>query len=139
MDVFINADSCIAGRLSSIVSKELLKGNNVHVVNAEKAVISGSPEHTLEKIKEKIARGDPYHGPFYPRSPERILKRMVRGMLPYKKPMGMQAFKGLRVYISVPEELEGREFKKIENIINKNQKNTTLGDLAVKIGAKKVW
>ena len=38
----IDASECIMGRLASSVAKTLLKGEEVHIVNAENAVISGS-------------------------------------------------------------------------------------------------
>ena len=40
----IDASECIMGRLASSVAKTLLKGEEVHIVNAENAVISGSQD-----------------------------------------------------------------------------------------------
>jgi len=138
-DVIItDASNQIAGRLASRVAKELLKGNRVNVVNAESAVISGDPKFTVKTYDEKIKRGDPYHGPFYPRIPDRMLKRMIRGMIPYKKAKGRDAFKRLRVFISVPEEFKGKETKLISEHALEN-KFMTLGDLAIKLGAKRTW
>lgn len=131
MDIIIDAQGCVAGRIASVAAKELLKGNKVHVINAEKAVITGKPKYTVSKYKEKRDRGDPYKGPFYPRIPDRILKRMVRGMLPYKKPMGKQAFKCLRVYLSVPEQFQGKETIKAPGTPGK--KAITLEELSGKL------
>jgi len=136
----IDADNMVAGRLASFIAKDLLKGERVIVVNAEKAVISGNPKHVIESYTEKRDRGDPYHGPFYPREPDRMLKRMVRGMVPYKKSSGSEAFKRLRVFISVPEEYKNREFKRpggAEN--NLKCKTLSIGELSEKLGAKKIW
>lgn len=139
MDMFIDAQDCIAGRLASVAAKELLKGRNVYIVNAEKAVISGNPEHTLRLMKEKVDRGDPYHGPFYPRRPDQVLKRFIRGMLP-RRPRGQEALKRLRVYLSVPQELQGREFTRPEVARNRyRSKYTELGNLSEKLGSKKTW
>ncbi len=113
MEITIDAQGSVAGRVASAAAKALLKGGSVSIVNAEKAVVTGDPKYTLRIYKEKFDRGDPYMGPFYPRIPDMMLKRMVRGMLPYKKPMGARAFKRLRVYLSVPEELANREFLKL--------------------------
>lgn len=118
-EVFINAEDQVAGRLASLVAQELLKGESVHVVNADKCVISGNPNFVLGKFRERIARGDPYHGPFYPRQADTVFKRMVRGMLPHRKPRGREALKALRVYISIPEELAGKEFRKFPEAENK--------------------
>lgn len=132
MDIIIDAERCIAGRTASVAAKELLKGKSVFIVNSEQAVITGDTKFTIKNYKEKVERGDPYHGPFYPRTPDRMLKRMVRGMLPYKKPMGRQAFKKLRVYISVPEELKGREFKPGPQV-KPEEKFITLGKLSERL------
>ena len=40
----IDASECIMGRLASAVAKSLLNGEEIHIVNAENAVISGSKD-----------------------------------------------------------------------------------------------
>jgi large subunit ribosomal protein L13 len=127
----VDADGMVMGRLASVVSKMLLSGDAVNVVNAEKSVIIGNPAATISEYKAKRARGDPYHGPFFPKTPERIFKRTVRGMVPYKTPRGKEAFKRLKVFISIPSELSGAEMTKVEGCENKGeQKSMTLGKLA---------
>ena len=139
MDIYIDAYNCIAGRLASIVAKELLKGNKVYIVNAEKALISGNPKYNIRNTKEKVDRGDPYHGPFYPKIPDQMLKRFVRGMLP-KKPRGREAFKKLKVFLSIPDELKNAEFIRPDEAKNTLKgKYIELGELAIKTGAKKTW
>lgn len=129
--LYIDANDMVLGRLASTVAKKLLNGESVCVVNAERSVIMGRPESTLAEYKEKRARGDPYHGPFFPRTPERIFKRTVRGMLPYKTARGSEALKRLKVFISIPNELKGKEFMVIKNAGNKaEQKFTTLEKLS---------
>ena len=103
----INAEDCVAGRLASFVAKRLLNGEEIVIVNAERAIINGNPKAIEKLFREKIERGDPYHGPFYPKRSDTILRRMVRGMLPYKKPTGRNAYKRLKVYRSVPDEVSG--------------------------------
>lgn len=133
----IDAKNCIAGRLASWIASELLKGKKISVVNAEKAVVSGKPDSVLEHFREKIVRGDPYRGPFYPRYPDKILKRMIRGMLPYKKPRGRKALKNLKVYISIPEKLQGTQTTIIKETENRlSCKFTTLDEVGKKFGAK---
>lgn len=110
--LIIDATDAILGRLASYVAKELLKGNHVDIVNAEKAVISGRRENIFEEYKawmETRQLANPRRGPFHPRYPEGIVRMAVRGMLPYKKPKGKKAFKRLRVYRGVPEHLAGKE------------------------------
>ena len=130
-NIIIDVENCIAGRSASVVAKELLKGKRVKIVNAEKAVISGDPKNTVNIFKQRIERGDPYKGPFYPKDPDRILKRMIRGMLPYKKPMGKRAFKGLRVYVSVPEDI--KDMERIKGVESKLHTFITLEKLSARL------
>lgn len=105
----IDATNLILGRMSSIVAKRLLKGEKIIIVNAEKAVISGKRKSKVKEVKEFLSVGHPWKGPFHPRRPDRVVRRTIRGMLPYKQPKGKLAYKRLRVYIGVPEELRDVE------------------------------
>ncbi len=103
----VDAQGHVAGRLSSKIAKLLLNGNRVIVVNSEKALVSGSRESVLSDWFKKLEIAsvvNPKYGPFHPRRPERILKRMVRGMLPRRKPRGLSALKRLRTYTGSPAE-----------------------------------
>ena len=73
-----DATEQILGRMSTQVAKELMRGETVHVVNCEKACISGDPVVTKKHYLERRQRGDPHHGPFYPRTPRRIVKMAQR-------------------------------------------------------------
>ncbi|RLG38914.1 MAG: 50S ribosomal protein L13 [Candidatus Alkanophagales archaeon] len=110
----IDADGHILGRLASVVAKRLLNGEWITIVNAEKAVISGSRKMVLATYKKKWDRGSKEKGPYFPRMPDRILRRTIRGMLPYKQAKGKKAFSRLRVYIGVPEEYVDRPKERIE-------------------------
>lgn len=135
-EVYIDASEQVMGRLASMIARALLKGRKVYVINAEKSMISGNPKYVLKSYQEKIKRGDPYHGPFYPKTPERILKRVVRGMLP-KSARGREALKGLRVFRSRPESFEGKEFKKFDDAkIKGEQSYIDLGKLSRRLGAR---
>ena len=125
--------------MASVTAKQLIKGKLVYIVNAEKALVTGNPDHNVKRYKEKIDRGDPYHGPFYPKYPDQIIKRQVRGMLP-KSPKGRDALKRLKVYLSTPTELAEKQFTKPEFASRRPVgKFMELGVLAVKVGAKKTW
>ena len=140
MDIVIDATDAIAGRLASRVAKEAMNGNRVHVVNVEKAVVSGNPTYTFTHYREKVERGDPYHGPFYPRPPDRVFRRMVRGMLPHHRPRGKTAFHRVHVYISIPKELENKPMRRVPGTENRlEQKFVSLGLLSERLGAKKRW
>ncbi|MEM3153427.1 MAG: 50S ribosomal protein L13 [Candidatus Bathyarchaeia archaeon] len=132
----INADGLILGRMASVIAKRLLKGEKIAVVNAEKAIISGEKKSKVKEAKEFLEVGHPGKGPMHPRRPDRILRRTVRGMLPYKQPKGKQAYKRLRVFIGIPDELKNREMETIEEAQAKKLTCPyfTLGELAKEIG-----
>ena len=69
--IVVDANNCIAGRMCSHVSKLLLEGNRVAIVNAEKAMLSGNRYMTIDSYKEHLEINsvtNPIHGPFHPRS-----------------------------------------------------------------------
>lgn len=114
--VVIDAEDSVLGRLATVVAKLLLRGYRVHIVNAEKAVVSGERNRVIEGYKlllEVRTHKNPYRGPKRPRSPVSIVKRTVRGMLPKESDKGFEAYKRLRVHIGVPEELRNRPRVKI--------------------------
>ena len=113
--IVVDGTNHIAGRLCSNVAKLLLEGNNVSVVNCDRIMISGNRRSIIEEYKDFLEISSilhPKHGPFHPRRPDTIFSRMVRGMLPRKKPSGQTALKRLRAYIGVPKEL--KSLKKIQ-------------------------
>jgi len=134
--VVIDASGAILGRLASIVAKRLLSGERIVIVNAEKAVLSGKRLSLLREMKEFLQVGHPGKGPHHPRRPDRILRRTIRGMLPRRKPKGVEAYRRLRVYLGVPKEYEGAEFEVIsEAKVDKLRcPYVTLGELAKGIG-----
>lgn len=132
----INAEGLILGRMSSIIAKRLLKGEKIVVVNAEKAVISGKRKSKVAEAKEFLEVGYPGKGPFHYKRPDRILRRTVRGMLPYKQLKGKQAYKRLKVFIGLPDELKNVEMETIEEAQAKRLTCPyfTLGEFAKEIG-----
>ncbi len=135
----VDADGAVLGRLASQLAKRLLMGENIIVVNVEKAVISGERKMIEKRFLEKLQRGGPEKGPFYPKYPDRLLKRVVRGMLPYKKQKGSQALKKLRVYMGVPEHLSEKPEKFGKQSSELRCKYMTVGDLCEALGAKPRW
>lgn len=135
--VVIDADNLILGRLASHCAKLLLKGEEVIVVNAENAVISGSKKSIATDYLEKRRIGKPRKGPHYPRMPDRILKRTIRGMIPYKKPSGKKAYSRLKVYIGVPKELRDEKFGTVAGASAEGKvKYIRLGEVSKHLGAK---
>lgn len=132
----IDADGLVLGRLSTHIAKRLLNGEDIFVVNAEKAIISGNAVQLLAHYKNRRERGTRNHGPFYPRSADMILKRTVRGMLEHRKPSGRAAFRRLKVYVGVPKELRAEKAETLESA-KKPQlaRYTTLGAIAKELGS----
>ena len=133
----IDASECIMGRLASSVAKTLLEGEEVHVINAENAVISGSKNMVFGEYMSKRNLNHPRKGPYYPRMPHMMLKRAVRGMIPYQKPKGREAFKRLKVDVGMPISLEKEKIETIEKAkMNDYTKYIRLGDVSKILGAK---
>jgi len=107
-----------------------------------KAVITGDRYMVFERYKEKYDRGSKEKGPYFPRHPERIFKRTVRGMLPWKSSRGRDAYRRLRVFIGVPEELQGRNFERIDDAllekVSKTDKYVTLAEVSRYLGFRGV-
>lgn len=140
--IVVDATNCIAGRMCSHVSKLLLQGNRVAIVNAEKAKLSGnSRQKTIELYKEHLEINsvtNPIHGPFHPRRPDTMLSKMVRGMVPKRKSTGITAFKRLRVYIGVPEEMKGAKMESFSDskITKPEAYYISVGEIAKELGWK---
>ncbi|TKX81504.1 50S ribosomal protein L13 [Halorubrum sp. SD626R] len=140
-DVVVDARDCILGRVSSKVAQRVLDGETVAVVNAEHAVITGNEEATMETYHTRAELGSD-SGPYYPKRPDRIFKRAIRGMLPYKTEDGREAFSNVRVYVGNPYErddvesvvLDGTSLDRLSNI-----KFTTLGEISESLGANVTW
>ena len=114
--IVYDATDRILGRLASLVAKQLISARKagreqrVIIYNAEHAVVSGPRTRVLANYDGKYKLNHARKGPFYPRLPDQILKRTVRGMLPYQKnSSGRAALRDLRVMIGKPSNLSGDE------------------------------
>lgn len=105
----IDAENLILGRLASYVAKRLLEGEEIVIVNAEKAVLTGNRKFLINRYKQRThikTKSNPRRGPFWPRTPHGIVKKTIRGMLPWKKPRGKQAHKRVKVYNGIPDKYQ---------------------------------
>lgn len=135
MKVYDGKDK-ILGRLASQVANELLDGEEIKVTNAEKIFIVGDKQNILEDYKKKRARGKQMNGPNYPRRPERIFRRTVRGMLPSQKSQGRKAFKQLKAYIGTPSEFENEDIKEPDVKDSEGKLGMRLGEISEHLGAE---
>jgi large subunit ribosomal protein L13 len=131
----IDASGLILGRLSANVAKRLLNGEEIVIVNAEKAIITGGKKDIIAHFRHRRDVGGDRKGPHYPRTPHMMLKRSVRGMLPFYKPRGRAAYKRLLVHISVPKQFKGKKFESIEGASElSTERYMALGEVAEVLG-----
>ena len=136
MVTIIDATGANLGRLSTHIAKRILDGEEIAVINSEKAIISGKKRAIKEKYKEKRRVGTYRKGPFFPRESDKIFKRTVRGMLPYQKPHGREAFKRLKCYIDIPDEFKDKKFEKIKEVEKNPTDYITIKEISKSLGAK---
>ena len=111
--MIINAENLILGRLASYAAKQALMGKEIVIINANDVVIIGNRNNILEKYVIIVKKGgSSLKGPKISRTPERLLKRTIRGMLPHKKGRGEDAVDKIKCYNETPE-----EFKNSKKII----------------------
>jgi large subunit ribosomal protein L13 len=132
----VNGEGLILGRMCSKIAKRLLNGEQIIVVNAEKIIISGKKKSKVAEAKEFLDVGAPERGPFHSRRPDRIVRKTVRGMVPWKQPKGKNAYKRLKVYMGVPNELKDQTMETDKYALASKLKGPhfTLGELAIEIG-----
>lgn len=112
----IDGKGIVMGRLASFAAKELLKGEEVSVVNCSEVIITGNKKMVEREFSEKRGRfGSSQKGPKHHKSSEKVVKRSIRGMLPdHRMGRGREAFKRLKCYNQIPKELEGKDLVKLE-------------------------
>lgn len=134
----IDATNKIAGRIATYVAKQALLGDDIIIINADKAIISGNKKWILQRFQQKRAMGAPLIGPYFPKRSDRILKRIIRGMLPYKQEKGKNAFDKIKCYVGEPSEFKDKIIKDSISTIDKlpNARFMFLKDVSKLIGAK---
>ena len=135
----INAENLILGRLASVAAKRALLGEEINIINCEKAIITGNKKDILDNYLAKYKKGEVFRGPFFPKNPDKIVRRTIRGMLPYKKEKGRKAFERIKCFIGVPEEFKEKQAETVENAnISKlpSLRYMVLGEVCRLIGAK---
>ncbi len=134
----VNAEGLIVGRMCSKVAKRLLNGEEVIILNAEKAVFSGKKKSKVAEAKQFLEVGAPMRGPFHYRRPDRFLRKTVRGMLPFKQPKGKSAYKRLKVFMGVPLELKDQQMITFTEAQSTKLRGPhfTLAEMAKEIGWK---
>jgi len=110
----IDGKNLILGRLATVVAKKALLGETVNVFNCDSVVITGGKAHLCAEYKRKREMGTHSTGPFHARVPFKFVKRSIRGMIPYKKPKGREAFDRIKCFNNIPEEFKDSKLETIE-------------------------
>ncbi|MFQ3308496.1 MAG: large subunit ribosomal protein L13 [Candidatus Nanohaloarchaea archaeon] len=131
----IDGENKILGRLASEVARRVKDGEEVHIVNSEKAVVSGDKKEVLADYKQKFDRGRRDRGPYFQKRPDKILKRTVKNMLP-DGPDGRELRSNYRTYLQVPDrfdEVQDVDVKEGDDLRNRNY--VTLTEISEHIGS----
>ena len=137
MKIYLDEKGAVVGRIGSVACKELLKGKEVVIINAEKSIISGDRAEIRNNLHWWITLGGVgLKGPKVSRYPDRFMKRMIRGMLPSRdRSKGREAYDRLRCYIGngdlSAEEL--KQVKTVANAVKKPIKYVVLGEIVKEI------
>jgi large subunit ribosomal protein L13 len=137
--MIIDATDMILGRMAAKAAKAALNGEDVAIVNCEKAVVVGSKDNVQAFYTRKYTMGVSGKGPYVSRGADRLVRRTIRGMIPYKHERGKVAFSKVMCYLGVPSEFKG---KKMETFDQYNVNNTdnikflTMGEISKFLGFK---
>lgn len=135
--LFIDAENAIYGKLSAYIAKQLLNGEEVTIVNANKVAVTGGRDFVLQKFLERRNIGSFRKGPFYPRTADQILRRSIGDMLPKKTTRGKEALSRCFVYSDFPADLKSKDFVKIDKAENNKVSGfVTLSQVARILGGK---
>jgi large subunit ribosomal protein L13 len=137
--MIIDGTDYLLGRLASVSAKNALLGQSIDIINCEKIVISGNRDELIDKFKNKATRGIPAKGPFIHRHPEKFVRRAIRGMLPYKKSRGRDAFSRVKCHVGVPQEFEKKKVEKFKDFHQSklpNSKFVYVQEICKELGAR---
>jgi large subunit ribosomal protein L13 len=141
MKTIIDATDLILGRLATQVAKRALEGETFAIVNAERIVITGKKADILAKQELRQEIGHPTRGPTFPREPDFMVKRSIRGMIPYKSTKGRAAYARIKCYVGVPAEFKDQKMATLKEAhisVSNAAEYSVIGDVCKLIGAKKV-
>lgn len=137
--MIINAEHEVIGRIATRAAKAALLGEKIDIINCEKAVITGNKKSLILAYKEKLEKGDMLKGPRTERRPDKFVRRIIRGMLPYKQAKGKEAYQRIHCYLGIPEKFKNEEIKSIDIAdVSKthNLKYLTIGQICKQLGWK---
>ncbi|MBU2522857.1 MAG: 50S ribosomal protein L13 [Nanoarchaeota archaeon] len=114
--IIIDATMGVVGRIASYAAKKVLLANEVVIVNCNEAIVTGPRQALIATYKIKLSYGGTSQkGPYGSKVPERMMRRSIRGMLPWPKPRAREVFANVKCFNGVPFEFKDKEklsFKK---------------------------
>lgn len=134
--MIIDATNLKVGRIATVAAKAALSNQRVQIINCEKAVITGTKQHVLAKYQRKASMGNPHWGPYQPRMADRFVRRVIRGMLPYKTPRGRDALKRIMCYVGNPHDAEAETIQEADVTRTQTLKYVTVGEICKLLGGK---
>jgi large subunit ribosomal protein L13 len=134
--MIIDATNLKLGRVCTVAAKAGLGGEEVTIINCEKAVITGNKKSVLAKYQQRAAMGNPHWGPFQPRMSDRLVRKTIRGMLPYKTPRGRDALKRIMCYVGNPKALEGQTLPEADVSQSSTLQFISVGEICRLLGGK---
>ena len=127
--ILIDATMGVVGRMASYAAKKALLGNEVIIVNCDEAIVTGPKQPLIETYQTKMKYGGTsQRGPYASKVPEKMMRRAIRGMLPWPKSRAREVYRSVKCYNKVPFEFKDKEklnFKK-----TMKGKYMTLGQLS---------
>ena len=127
--IIIDGRNAILGRMASYAAKQLLRGEEVIIVNSDEVIVTGNKKNIREEFLQTRRRvGTAQKGPKISRSSEKIVKRAVRGMLPdHREGRGKEALERIKCYNGIPKQFENS--KKISAGKEKGDKFVKVKDI----------
>ena len=132
----IDGKDLIVGRAASHIAKMLLNGEQIQLVNSEKMIMIGDKNFIIEKYQQRRRiqnKGKPEFSPHWPKLPNLLVRKIIRGMLPWKRMRGKEAFRRLKVFIGMPQDT--KEAVSLDHAkFNKNARFITIYQLCKYLG-----
>lgn len=113
--MIIDGTNLILGRVATFAAKRALEGESVILVNCEKIIMTGKKKSLLDDKKYSESIGHPFHGPFTAKMPDRIVRRVIRGMLPYQYGRGKKAYRRIKCFMGIPKEYKTQKLETVKN------------------------
>ena len=109
--IIIDGKNKVFGRLSSVVAKMLLQGNQVTVVNVNKIIRTQTAKAAVAEIKQKNTPGRENNCVY-------MFRRCIRGMLPKGKKSYRKVLesKQLKLFVDIPKHYEGSDCYELKDV-----------------------